>query len=95
MVEGYASSAADGKGLNYGDYKSATFDALIAQAARQTDRAQAFDTYRQAQSQLLNDLPAIPLWYAKVSAVASSRIDHAAFNYMGLPAYNELTRRAA
>ncbi|RBP99820.1 ABC transporter [Bifidobacterium xylocopae] len=94
LFQGYSSSAADGKGLNYGDYKSEAFDAFLAQAARQTDQSAAFDTYLRAQSQLLHDLPAIPLWYAKVCAVANPAMGHVAFNHMGLPSYTELTKRA-
>jgi len=41
LVQGYASSQADGKGLNNGDYKSAEYDAILSRAASKTDQDEA------------------------------------------------------
>ncbi|BDR52617.1 ABC transporter substrate-binding protein [Bombiscardovia nodaiensis] len=95
LVQGYASWFADGKGLNHGDYKSEAFDGLIRQAARQTQLQDTLSYYQQAEEQLLQDLPALPLWYTNVSAAASQRMSHVPFSYMGLPSYYELTKRRA
>ena len=70
LVQAYDSSAADGKGLNNGDYKSDQFDALIDQASAETDLDKAVSLYRQRERVLLEDLPVIPLWYTNVTAAA-------------------------
>lgn len=92
LVQAYASAAADGKGLNNGDYKNAQFDALISQAARQTTLGGAIGYYHRAERQLLNDLPVIPLWYGNVAAGAGKHVNNVSFNYMGLPEYQNLTK---
>jgi len=91
LVQAYDSSAADGKGLNNGDYKSDAFDALIDQAAKQTDLDKAIDLYRQSEKVLLEDLPVIPLWYTNVTAASVEGV-HVNYNYMGVPEYNTITK---
>lgn len=92
LMQAYDSASADGRGLNNGDYKSRDFDALIDDAARQTDESKAIGYYHQAEELLFNDLPVIPLWYANVTAAAGKNVQHVSFNYMGVPKYNELTK---
>lgn len=92
LVQAYDSSAADGKGLNNGDYKSGEFDALIDKAARQTTLDGAVEYYHQAEQVLLKDLPVIPLWYGNVTAAAGKQVKNVSFNYMGLPEYQNLTK---
>lgn len=92
LVQAYDSSAADGKGLNNGDYKSDDFDRLIDQAAMQTTLDGAVDYYRQAEQVLLKDLPVIPLWYGNVTAAAGQHVENVSFSYMGLPEYQNLTK---
>jgi oligopeptide transport system substrate-binding protein len=92
LVQAYSYAAADGKGLNNGDYKSAAFDSLLAQAARQTTLDGAIDYYHQAEELLLKDLPVIPLWYANVNAAAGKNIKNMSFSYMGVPEYQKLRK---
>lgn len=92
LMQSYDSSAADGKGLNNGDYKSTAFDKLIDDAARQTNVDDAISYYHQAEEVLFKDLPVIPLWYANVTAAAGEHVQHVGFNYMGVPKYNEITK---
>ena len=91
LVQAYDSSAADGKGLNNGDYKSDAFDALMDEAARQTTLDASVERYRKAEETLLKDLPVIPLWYGNVSAGAGKQVN-VSFNYMGLPEYHAITK---
>ena len=74
-----------------GDYKSAAFDALIDQAARQTTLDGAIGYYHKAEELLFEDLPVIPLWYTNVTAAAGKQVGSLSFNYMGLPDYYKLT----
>lgn len=92
LVQAYDSSAADGKGLNNGDYKSQEFDALIDQASAQPSLKASVTTYHQAEETLLRDLPVIPLWYANVAAGSVKGVGHVSFSYMGLPEYEKLTK---
>lgn len=91
LVQAYDSSAADGKGLNNGDYKSDRFDALIDQAAAETDLDKAVSLYRQSERVLLDDLPVIPLWYTNVTAAAVKGVQ-VDYNYMGVPEYNTIVK---
>ena len=91
-MQAYSSTAADGKGLNNGDYKSAAFDGLLAQAARQTTLGGAIGYYHQAQELLFKDLPVIPLWYANVNAAAGKNVKNVSFSYMGVPEYQKLRK---
>ena len=92
LVQAYASWAADGKGLNNGDYKSDAFDALINKAAEQTDLTKAVDYYHQAEQLLLKDLPVIPLWYSNLNAVTPKATKNVSFNYMAVAKYTQLTK---
>ncbi len=59
----YSSAAADGNGSNDGDYKNEEFDALIAEGLAAADEDASIEKYKAAQAILMEDLPAIPLWY--------------------------------
>lgn len=91
LVQAYDSSAADGKGLNNGDYKSDEFDALIDQAAAETDLDKAVILYQQSERVLLKDLPVIPLWYTNVTAASAKGVE-VNYNYMGVPEYNTIVK---
>lgn len=91
LVQAYDSLAADGKGLNNGDYKSVEFDALIDQAAAETDLDKAVSLYQQSERVLLKDMPVIPLWYTNVTAASAKGVE-VNYNYMGVPEYNTIIK---
>ena len=70
----YSSDAADGNGSNDGDYKNSEFDDLCSKAAAAQTTDEANKLYQQAQEILLNDLPAIPLYYSNANGVAASGV---------------------
>ncbi|PLS28614.1 peptide ABC transporter substrate-binding protein [Bifidobacterium parmae] len=88
----YSSKAADGNGSNDGDYKNAEFDKLMdeAYAAKSTEAANKI--YQQSQEILLNDLPAIPLYYSNANGVAATTVKGFEMNWQNLPVYEELTK---
>ncbi|MBT1180407.1 ABC transporter substrate-binding protein [Bifidobacterium sp. CP2] len=88
----YSSKAADGNGSNDGDYKNADFDKLMdeAYAAQSTDAANKI--YQQSQEILLEQLPAIPLYYSNAVGVASTGVKGFEMNWQNLPVYEELTK---
>ena len=88
----YASAAADGNGSNDGDYKNAEFDKLMDEAYAATSTDAANKIYQQSQEILLNDLPAIPLYYSNAAGVASTSVKGFEMNWQNLPVYEELTK---
>jgi oligopeptide transport system substrate-binding protein len=88
----YASAAADGKGANDGDYKSKEFDEKLAASARAESEAERTEALHDAEEILLQDLPAIPLWYYNVSAVTSEDVNNVEFNWKNVPEYQSITK---
>lgn len=82
---------ATGAGSNDGDYSNKEFDKLVSDAAA----AQGDERYKligEAQSILLKDLPAIPLWYQNATAVTSKDLKGFVFNWQQKPEYQNLTK---
>jgi len=50
---------------NYTRYKNSKFDALFENALHETNDSIRYRLYQQADQQMLNDAPVIPLWYDK------------------------------
>lgn len=90
----YSTAAADGNGSNDGDYKNPAFDDLCKQAAAASSTDDANKLYQQAEEILLNDLPAIPLYYSNASGVASLNVKSGyAFDWQNLPTYTEMSKK--
>ena len=88
----YSSSAADGNGSNDGDYKNSAFDDLCSKAAAAQTTDEANKLYQQAQEILLNDLPAVPLYYANAYGVAATGVSGFEMNWQNLPVYENMTK---
>lgn len=84
----YATNA----GSNDGDYSNAEFDALLAEGISSTDIGEANELFQQAQSILLQDLPATPLWYANVTGGYAETVDNVEFGWNSVPLYHEITK---
>ena len=92
LVQNFSSSAADGNGSNDDDYKNSKFDDLCNQAAAAQTTDEANKLYQQAQEVLLNDLPAVPLYYANAYGVASTNVSNFEMNWQNLPVYENMTK---
>ena len=92
LVQNFSSSAADGNGSNDGDYKNSKFDDLCNQAAAAQTTDEANKLYQQAQEVLLNDLLAVPLYYANAYGVASTNVSNFEMNWQNLPVYENMTK---
>ena len=92
LVQNFTSAAADGNGSNDGDYKNPEFDALCDKAAASKSVADANKLYQQAQEVLLNDLPAVPLYYANAYGAASTGVSGFEMNWQNLPVYENMTK---
>ena len=81
-----------GAGSNDGDYSSDEFDSLMEQVAGEPDAEQRYALQSQAQEVLFQDLPAIPLWYSNVAAVASTNVENVEFNWQNQPELHLITK---
>ncbi|KAA8817817.1 ABC transporter substrate-binding protein [Bifidobacterium callitrichos] len=88
----YASAAADGNGSNDGDYKNADFDKLMDEAYAAKTTEEANKLYQQSQEILLQQLPAIPLYYSNADGVAATGVKGFEMNWQNLPVYEELSK---
>lgn len=84
---------ATGASSNDGDYSNAEFDALISQAAGAETVEEGLELYGQSQEILLQDLPAIPLWYSNVNAGYSSNVDNVEIAWNSTPVYYQITKK--
>ena len=77
---------------NDSDYSNPEFDALLAKGASATDQSEATKDYAQAQEILLQDLPAIPLWYSNVNGGFAKGVNNVQFGWNSVPLYYEITK---
>lgn len=84
----YATNA----GSNDGDYSNEEFDALLTEGISSTDPDEANDLFQQAQSILLQDLPATPLWYSNVTGGYTEMVQNVEFGWNSVPLYHEITK---
>lgn len=83
---------ATGAGSNDGDYTNPDFDAKLKEAAGTEDVSAQHEALYKSQEILFKDLPAIPLWYSKVSGVWSDAVSDVVFQWNSVPAYYEIKK---
>ncbi|MEU6484212.1 ABC transporter substrate-binding protein [Streptomyces sp. NPDC046887] len=62
-----------GAAVNGSGYSSPEVDALLAKADAAPTEQEGWELYRQAEKQIIQDMPAVPLWYQKVESGWSTR----------------------
>lgn len=82
---------ATGAGSNDGDYTNPAFDKLVAEASAAEGDAR-YKLIGEAQTILLKELPAIPLWYQNATGVTSKDLNGFEFNWQQKPDYYKLTK---
>ncbi|WP_110241113.1 peptide ABC transporter substrate-binding protein [Nocardioides gilvus] len=82
---------ATGAGSNDGDYSNKEFDSLVTEASA-TQGDERYELITDAQEILLEELPAIPLWYANATAAVSTDLKGFEFNWQQKPEYYKLTK---
>lgn len=78
---------------NDGEYSNADVDRLMKEAQAAGTVAESNQKYNQVQEQLFKDLPAIPLWYANVTAGYGKNVDNVQFTWKEVPAYYAITKK--
>lgn len=81
-----------GAGSNDGDYSNPEFDQLLKKANGAADQEAAVDDLNAAQEILLQDLPAIPLWYSNLTGGYSEGVDNVVFGWNQVPLYYQITK---
>ena len=84
----YATNA----GSNDGDYSNPEFDQLLSDGISATDSATANEDFQKAQSILLKDLPATPLWYSNVTGGYADGVQNVEFGWNSVPLYYLITK---
>lgn len=82
-----------GAGSNDGDYSNEDFDDFMRQVSAAQDSEEAYDLQAKGQAVLMQDLPAIPLWYSNIAAVYSKKVDNVEFNWQNQPDYTGITKK--
>ncbi|MFC0675779.1 peptide ABC transporter substrate-binding protein [Brachybacterium hainanense] len=88
----YSSAAADGRGSNDGDYKNPEFDALLQEGLAAPDVDAANEKYHAAEAILMEDLPAIPLWYQNTFGGFSDLVSNVTYGWDTVPLYYAITK---
>ncbi|RYQ00536.1 peptide ABC transporter substrate-binding protein [Bifidobacterium pseudolongum] len=88
----YDSRAADGNGSNDGDYKNAEVDELLDKAAAATKSDKQIDLYHQVEEILLEQLPAIPIYYTNADGVAAKGVKGFEMDWQNQPIYENMTK---
>lgn len=68
-------------------YENPEFDSLVIEANGASDATAAAQIYNRAQEKLLEDLPAIPLWYNNSVGVFSENVSGVDFDWKSFPVY--------
>ena len=79
-------------GSNDGEYSNPEFDALLARGSAEADLTAANSDFQKAQEILLQDLPAIPLWYANVTGGVGPDVHGVVFGWDSVPLFTEITK---
>lgn len=80
-----------GAGSNDGDYSNEEFDRLVTEAASETGD-ERYQMINDAQAILVDELPAIPLFYYNATAAVAEGVDGFVFNWQQKPEYFQLTK---
>lgn len=83
---------ATGAGSNDGSYSNPKFDDLLKSGSSKTTIADANKDFQAAQEILLQDLPAIPLWYSNVTGGYSDKVGNVQFGWDSWPLLYEVTK---
>jgi len=82
---------ATGGSANDSRYTNTKFDDLIEQANGAQNAADGIKLYQEAEDVALEDMPVVPLWFSKVSAVYSEKVDKFLYNTISGVSYGDIT----
>ena len=83
---------ATGAGSNDAQYANPEFDALIKAGDSAGSPEEGIEQYQAAQRLLIEDLPAIPLWYQNALGGYANTVDNVTFDVFSVPVYTDITK---
>lgn len=87
----YATNASS----NYGGFSNAEFDAKLAEGNAAESTEDAIAAYQEAEDILAEELPVMPMWFGRYTAVYADTVETFVFNIIkGRPAYGEIVLAA-
>lgn len=91
-IENYlAPIFAEGAASNYYQYANPEFNKLLTEAAAASDPAEATAMYQEAERIMLDDMPAIPLWFGKTMVGWSDDVENVKADPFQYPVFTEMT----
>ena len=84
---------AKGAGSNDSRYDNPSFDALLKQGDTAKSLDESIKFFQDAEKLLVQDMPAIPLWYSNQTGGYSEKVSNVKFDIFGVPIYTEITRK--
>ena len=82
-----------GASSNDGQYSNPEFDNLLKQGLAASNQQESEKFFNEAQEILLQDLPAIPLWYSNGTGGHSTLVDNVEFGWDSVPLYYQVTKK--
>ena len=76
---------------NNSGFSNAEFDKLIADAAGAKSISDGVKAYQQAEDIVVREIPVIPMWFGKVTAVYGEGVDKFVYNNISGVSYGEIT----
>lgn len=93
MADFLIPSFATGGSSNDGDYSNPDFDKKMKEAAGAPSIEESFPLYHEAEEILLQDLPAIPMWYSNTTGGSKESVDNVVYSWRGYPDYYKITKK--
>ena len=84
-----------GGSSNNSGYSNPAFDNLIKQGDGAKTTAEGIQFYNQAEDIIVEDLPVIPMWFSKVTAIHGESVDKFVYNNISGVSYGEITLKKA
>ena len=80
-----------GTEYNHGRFSSSEFDSLIDRAAVEQDHDKRMELYGQAEQIIVDQAPAIPLWFNRNYVLVNPRVKNYSIDPLGVPRLNLVT----
>lgn len=88
----FSTQTLDSPAINISGYNNQEFNVILSKAITATTGSSASNLYRSSEELLLQELPAIPLFYKNSFGVSSLTVRGFSLNWNGLPLYTQIRR---
>ena len=84
---------AKGASSNDTQYDNPKFDSLLNQGNTAKSLDESITFYQDAEKVLVEDMPAIPLWYSNVTGGYSEKVSNVKFDVFSVPIFTDITKK--